>query len=102
MLPYRFAPRLIFNGENALTPMRHGWWLASIGRLKPGWTLGESYDTTPVGLGTDHGSDDPDSLQPESVKKYMYRLGPSRAATDFPGCAANMKLRFGCCWLSQA
>jgi predicted permease len=29
----------IIEGENAHTPKRNHWWLASIGRLKPGWTL---------------------------------------------------------------
>jgi predicted permease len=29
----------LINGENAHTPKRHHWWLAVIGRLKPGWTL---------------------------------------------------------------
>ena len=29
----------IVNGENAHTPKRHHWWLAVIGRLKPGWTV---------------------------------------------------------------
>jgi predicted permease len=29
----------IFGGENAHTTHRHHWWLAAIGRLKPGWTL---------------------------------------------------------------
>jgi len=29
----------LVDGENAHTPKRHHWWLAVIGRLKPGWTL---------------------------------------------------------------
>src|SRR5258708_6928361 len=29
----------IIEGENSHTPKRHHWWLAVIGRLKPGWTL---------------------------------------------------------------
>ena len=28
----------IIRGEQSMLEMRHGWWLASIGRLKPGWT----------------------------------------------------------------
>jgi predicted permease len=32
----------IINGENAHTPKRHHWWLAIIGRLKPGWTLAQA------------------------------------------------------------
>lgn len=29
----------LINGPNAHTPLRNHWWLAVIGRLKPGWTL---------------------------------------------------------------
>jgi putative ABC transport system permease protein len=32
----------LINGENAHTPKRHHWWLAVIGRLKPGWTLAQA------------------------------------------------------------
>ena len=29
----------LIRGEESLLDMRHGWWLASMGRLKPGWTI---------------------------------------------------------------
>jgi predicted permease len=32
----------IVNGENSHTPKLHHWWLAVIGRLKPGWTLAQA------------------------------------------------------------
>jgi predicted permease len=32
----------IIEGENSHTPKRHHWWLAVIGRLKPGWTLAQA------------------------------------------------------------
>jgi predicted permease len=32
----------IIRGEDSLLDMRHGWWLAAMGRLKPGWTLAQA------------------------------------------------------------
>jgi putative ABC transport system permease protein len=32
----------LINGESAHTPKRHHWWLAVIGRLKPGWSLAQA------------------------------------------------------------
>jgi len=32
----------IIEGENSHTPKRHHWWLAVIGRLKPGWSLAQA------------------------------------------------------------
>lgn len=29
----------LLNGENSQLAKRNGWWLAIIGRLKPGWTM---------------------------------------------------------------
>jgi putative ABC transport system permease protein len=74
----------LFNGENALTPMRHGWWLASIGRLKPGWTLQKATAhlqsiSVPIMEATT-----PTVYSPDSVKKYMgYRLGAVAGGNGF-------------------
>jgi predicted permease len=76
------------NGEKAISLLRHGWWLASIGRLKPGWTIEKataqlqsvSYSIMESTLPTVYG--------PDSAKKYMeYKLGA------FPGGNGFSSLR---------
>ena len=78
----------LFSGEDALTPLRHGFWLGSIGRLKPGWTIKKATAqlnaiSVPILEATV-----PTVYTPESVKKYMeYRFAA------FPGGNGFSSLR---------
>jgi putative ABC transport system permease protein len=64
--------------------MRHSWWLASIGRLKPGWTIqranAQMNAVTPQILQETI----PPIYDSETVKKYLaYKLGVFSASTGF-------------------
>jgi putative ABC transport system permease protein len=69
--------------NNRLT-MRHAWWLSSIGRLKPGWTIARANAqmnaVTPVILQETI----PPFYDAEGVKKYLeFKLGAFPASTGF-------------------
>jgi len=69
--------------NNRLT-IRHAWWLASIGRLKPGWTIARANAqmnaVTPAILQETI----PPFYDAEGVKKYLeYKLGAFPAGTGF-------------------
>jgi len=69
--------------NNRLT-IRHAWWLASIGRLKPGWSVARSNAQmnalTPAILQETI----PPFYDSETVKKYLeYKLGVFSASTGF-------------------
>src|SRR6202044_2094459 len=61
----------LINGENAHTPQRHHWWLAVIGRLKPGWTVAQAraqVQTISPGL---FAATLPPKYTPETAKDYL-------------------------------
>ena len=69
--------------NNRLT-IRHAWWLASIGRLKPGWSVARSNAQmnalTPAILQETI----PPFYDSETVEKYLeYKLGVFSASTGF-------------------
>jgi len=74
---------IIHPRNNRLT-MRHAWWLASIGRLKPGWTIArvnaQILAVTPAILQETI----PPVYDAEGTKKYLeYKLGAFSASTGF-------------------
>ncbi|HEX8766094.1 MAG TPA: ABC transporter permease [Candidatus Acidoferrum sp.] len=69
--------------NNRLT-LRHAWWLASIGRLKPGWTIERA--NAQIGAVTPAVLQEtiPSVYDAEKVKKYLeYKLGVFSASTGF-------------------
>jgi putative ABC transport system permease protein len=69
--------------NNRLT-LRHAWWLASIGRLKPGWTVERA--NAQIGAITPAILQEtiPPVYDSEKVKKYLeYKLGVFSASTGF-------------------
>jgi putative ABC transport system permease protein len=69
--------------NNRLT-LRHAWWLASIGRLKPGWTIERA--NAQIGAATSAILQEtiPPVYDSEKVKKYLeYKLGVFSASTGF-------------------
>lgn len=81
-LPVCIEP-IVSPRNNRLT-LRHAWWLASIGRLKPGWTIeranAEIGAVTPAVLQETI----PPVYDAEKVKKYLeYKLGVFSASTGF-------------------
>ncbi|HMI54199.1 MAG TPA: ABC transporter permease [Candidatus Saccharimonadales bacterium] len=65
-------------------PLRHAWWLATIGRLKPGWTLARAnaqiLAVTPAILQETI----PPVYDAEGAKKFLeYKLGAFSASTGF-------------------
>jgi putative ABC transport system permease protein len=74
---------IIHPRNNRLT-MRHAWWLASVGRLKPGWTIARANTqilaVTPAILQETI----PPVYDAEGTKKYLeYKLGAFSASTGF-------------------
>jgi putative ABC transport system permease protein len=76
----------ILNPRNNRLPTRHAWWLASIGRLKPGWTIqranAQMNAVTPAILRETI----PPVYDGDGVKHYLeYKLGVFSASTGFSG-----------------
>jgi putative ABC transport system permease protein len=76
----------ILSPRNNRLTLRHAWWLASIGRLKPGWTIQQANAqinaVTPAILQETI----PTTYDSEATKKYLeYKLGAFSASTGFSG-----------------
>jgi putative ABC transport system permease protein len=74
----------ILSPRNNRLTLRHAWWLASIGRLKPGWTIARAnaqiLAVTPAILQETI----PPVYDAGGIKKYLeYKLGAFSAATGF-------------------
>jgi putative ABC transport system permease protein len=74
----------VIRGEESLLDMRHGWWLASMGRRKPGW----SFEKASAQLNTISPAvleaTVPPVYKPDNVKKYMeYRFAAFPADNGF-------------------
>jgi putative ABC transport system permease protein len=74
----------ILSPRNNRLTIRHAWWLASIGRLKPGWTIqranAQMNAVTPAILQETI----PTTYDSEATKKYLeYKLGAFSASTGF-------------------
>jgi putative ABC transport system permease protein len=74
----------ILSPRNNRLTIRHAWWLASIGRLKPGWTIqranAQMNAVTPAILQETI----PVTYDSEGTKKYLeYKLGVFSASTGF-------------------
>ena len=74
----------ILSPRNNRLTLRHAWWLASIGRLKPGWAIARAnaqmLAVTPAILQETI----PPVYDSEGVKKYLqYKLGAFSASTGF-------------------
>ncbi|HSY64470.1 MAG TPA: ABC transporter permease [Terriglobales bacterium] len=74
----------ILHPRNNRLTLRHAWWLASIGRLKPGWTIARAnaqiLAVTPAILQETI----PPVYDAEGTKKYLeYKLGAFSASTGF-------------------
>ena len=74
----------LINGEDSLMNNRSGWWLATIGRLKPGWGLAQaSAQLNSISTGMLEATIPP-GYEPKSVEHYLqYRLGAFAADTGF-------------------
>ncbi len=65
----------IIEGENSHTAKRHHWWLAVIGRLKPGWTLARATANVQAISPSLFEATLPPNYTPETAKKYLeYKL----------------------------
>jgi putative ABC transport system permease protein len=74
----------VIRGEESLLEMRHGWWLASMGRLNPGWSLEKAsaqlIAISPAVLEATV----PPVYKPDNVKRYMeYRFAAFPADNGF-------------------
>jgi len=80
----------LMNGESANTPKRDHWWLAVIGRLKPGWTLTQArahVQAISPGL---FEATLPPSYIPEIAKRYLgYKLVANPAGSGVSDLRSN-------------
>ncbi|HEY2459652.1 MAG TPA: ABC transporter permease [Candidatus Acidoferrum sp.] len=74
----------IIRGEVALLDLRSGWWLAALGRLKPGVSLAQANAQINAMSTSIVEATVPSEYNPERVKRFMqYRFGAFPAATGF-------------------
>ena len=74
----------VLNPRNNRLTMRHGWWLASIGRLKPGWTIERANAQIAAVTPQILQETIPTVYDVEQVKKYLeYKFGAFSASTGF-------------------
>jgi predicted permease len=75
--------RIVSPRNNRLT-IRHAWWLASIGRLKPGWTIARANAQMNAVTSSILQETIPPFYDSEKTKKYLeYKLGVFSASTGF-------------------
>jgi putative ABC transport system permease protein len=80
----------LIRGEESLLDMRQGWWLASMGRLKPGWTLEKATAQLNVISPAVLEATVPPVFRPEDVKNYMsYRFAAFPADNGFSSLRRN-------------
>lgn len=74
----------ILNPRNNRLTIRHAWWLASIGRLKPGWTVARANAQMNAATPTILNETIPTVYDAQATKKYLaYKLGVFSASTGF-------------------
>src|SRR4029077_7599710 len=74
----------ILSPRNNRLTIRHAWWLASIGRLKPGWTLQRANAQMNAATPAILQETIPTTYDSEATKKYLeYKLGVFSASTGF-------------------
>jgi len=75
---------LVIRGEESLLDMRHGYWLASMGRLKPGWTIERATAQLNAISPAVLDATVPQVYKPDYVKKYMeYKFAAFPAGNGF-------------------
>jgi putative ABC transport system permease protein len=76
----------ILSPRNNRLTLRHAWWLASIGRLKPGWTIQRANAQINAVNSAILQETIPTTYDAEATKKYLeYKLGAFSASTGFSG-----------------
>jgi putative ABC transport system permease protein len=74
----------MIHGEQSMLDMRHGWWLAAMGRLKPGWTLAQATAQLTAVSPAMLEATLPPVLNADAAKHYSaYRFGAFSADTGF-------------------
>jgi putative ABC transport system permease protein len=74
----------ILSPRNNRLTMRHAWWLASIGRLKPGWTIARANAQISAVTTAMLQETIPENYDSEAVKHYMeYKFGAFSGSTGF-------------------
>jgi putative ABC transport system permease protein len=74
----------VIRGEESMLDMRHGWWLASMGRLKPGWTLAKASAQLNAISPAVLEATVPPVYKPDNAKRYLeYRFGAFSADNGF-------------------
>jgi putative ABC transport system permease protein len=87
----------ILSPRNNRLTVRHAWWLASIGRLKPGWTIARANAQISAVTPAILQETIPPFYDAEGVKKYLeYKLGAFSASTGFSELRRNSETRL---WL---
>jgi putative ABC transport system permease protein len=72
----------VIRGEDSLLDMRHGWWLASMGRLKPGWTIERATAQLNAISPAILEASIPPVYRPDDVKKFLSNQFAAFPATN--------------------
>ncbi len=74
----------LISGEDALLNLRHGYWLAAMGRLKPGWTMERATAQLKAVSPAILEATVPEIYKSDNAKKYMeYRFAAFPASNGF-------------------
>src|SRR3989454_1324052 len=80
----------ILSPRNNRLTLRHAWWLATIGRLKPGWTIARASAQISAVTPAILQETIPPFYDAEGVKKFLeYKLGAFPASTGFSQLRAD-------------
>ena len=89
------------NGEESHMSKRHHWWLAVIGRLKPGWTVARAAAQANAMSPAVFENTVPPNYRPDSAKYYaQYKLTADPAGSGVSRCARSTSNRCCCFWES--
>ena len=92
----------IVHAESPRINVREDWWLAAIGRLKPGWTVEKATANMNALSPQILQETIPATYDANGVNHYLaYRFAAYPPARAFPPCAAIIRNHFGSCWASQ-
>ena len=79
----------VIRGENSMYDMRYGWWLAAMGRLKPGWTHARATTQLNVVSPGIFEATLPEVYKPEDAKHYLdFKLAAFPAENGFSSLRA--------------
>ena len=80
----------VINGDGSIYNMRHGWWLAAMGRLEPGWSLKKASNALAAISPAVMQETVPPAYDADRAKRFLaMKLGAYPGATGLSGLRTN-------------